>query len=238
MDELKNTDASTDIENSNMYHDLCAVKDIIYEDIVECEKNELIFAPDEHKVSLTENGLLRDYIDYLADELSPHYDDYCDDYGAIMYKYNDVSNDFIEKNIDKFNLNELVSQKKNLSEKVIDEHFTQFNILLLLRHQQLSDEMLEKHFDYITEKNGWFSLTESLSADFMMKHPETIHWNQIAPSFDIRIVCDKFLKHFHDEIKRRRLDDQLISLDEFNKIKTKKSINQRQEQFYMAMMLK
>lgn len=118
------------------------------------------------------------YYDRTKKEIFPLSSLYIDemvDYD-ILVETEDLSEDFIDENFDKFDLDLLV-ECQNLSLKFIDKYKNEFNWDLICQYQRLTEYFIEKHKDRI----NWslISKYQNISSKFIRKYEDKIDWYEI-----------------------------------------------------------
>ena len=136
---------------------------------------------------------------------------------AYISKFQTLSEEFIEKHIDKVywgnisinqklsesfierNIGEIewdwISGYQKLSESFIGKHKDKVNWYNISKHQTLSEEFIEKHID----KVYWYyiSIYQKLSEEFIEKHIDKVDWGNIS---QYQTLSEEFIEKHNDKI--------------------------------------
>ena len=106
-----------------------------------------------------------------------------------------LSEEFIEKHIDKVDWN-CISIYQTLSEELIEKHKDKVNWRYISRCQKLSEEFIEKHIDKVNWE--YISKYQKLSESFIEKYDDKVYWYWIS---QYQTLSDDFIEKYKNKLK-------------------------------------
>ena len=109
-------------------------------------------------------------------------------------EYQKLSEEFIDKYIDKVNWS-YISGYQKLSEEFIDKYIDKVNWYFISRYQKLSEDFIEKHIG----KVYWYNIlmNQKLSESFIEKYINRVDWVYIS---QYQTLSEEFIEKHYDKV--------------------------------------
>ena len=106
---------------------------------------------------------------------------------------------FFEENMDNFEVDlNYISMYQKLSEEFIEKHIDKVNWCCISINQTLSEEFIEKHIDKVDW--NWISSNQKLSEEFIEKYKDKVDWYYISI---YQKLSEKFIEKYKDKVNWR-----------------------------------
>jgi len=120
---------------------------------------------------------------------------------SLILKHKNISEEFIQKNIKNFSINDLIYYKK-LNQSFINKNIELIKeeecMIHLIKKQRLSEEFINKYNNEF-DQSEWneLMLNQKLSEDFIEKNHSKINWLSLSKNV---VIDEKIIEKYKDEL--------------------------------------